>query len=121
MAIKIKRVYETVDRADGKRILVDRLWPRGFTKERAAVDHWVKELAPSDTLRPWYGHEPDKWTEFKRRYFAELGERPEEVKRLLELVGTDEVTFVFSSREMERNHAAALKEYIETLLSATDR
>ena len=113
MEIKIKRVYEQPDNQDGTRILVDRLWPRGLSKEKAKIDFWMKDLAPSNELRKWYGHEPGKWEEFKKRYFVELEGRPEEVKKLASLVKNGGVTFLYSSREEKINNAHALKIYME--------
>jgi uncharacterized protein YeaO (DUF488 family) len=115
MEIKIKRAYESPSDSDGCRILVDRLWPRGISKEKAKIDFWPKELAPSTELRHWYGHDPEKWSEFKSRYFAELDANPELVKELLEYVRKGAVTFVYSSKEQRLNNAVALKEYVESL------
>lgn len=112
MRIQIKRVYEAPDDDDGKRILVDRLWPRGLSKVAAKIDFWEKEIAPSHELRRWYGHDPEKWPEFKRRYFAELRTNNEVVKRLLGFAGKGKVTFLYSSKEKRLNNAVALKEYI---------
>jgi uncharacterized protein YeaO (DUF488 family) len=113
MEIKIKRVYEPYDKKDGTRILVDRLWPRGLSKEKAKIDLWVKYLAPSNELRKWYGHEPEKWEEFKKRYFAELDGRPDEVKKLASIIQKGRVTFLYSSKEEKINNAQALRLYIE--------
>jgi uncharacterized protein YeaO (DUF488 family) len=114
--IRLKRVYEESRPADGKRVLVERLWPRGVSKERAKIDLWLKDVAPSAELRRWYSHDPKKWDRFKERYWKEL-----EAKRGLVAdlaidgrVGT--VTFVFGSKEEKLNSASALKEYIETRL-----
>ena len=114
MQIKIKRAYESPSSDDGYRILVDRLWPRGISKEKAKVDFWPKELAPSTELRHWYGHDPEKWAEFKSRYFAELDGNPELVNELLDYVDKGTVTFVYSSKEQRLNNAIALKEYVES-------
>jgi uncharacterized protein YeaO (DUF488 family) len=113
MEIKIKRAYESPSDNDGYRILVDRLWPRGISKDTAKVEFWPKELAPSTELRRWYGHDPEKWSEFKSRYFAELDDNPELVNEVLEYVRKGTVTFVYSSKEQRLNNAVALKEYIE--------
>ncbi len=115
MNIKVKRVYEEPDEADGFRILVDRLWPRGVSKQNARIDYWPKELAPSTELRRWYGHAPEKWPDFKSRYFAELDSQPDLVSRLLEYLGDDTVTFIFSSKEERLNNAFALREYVSLL------
>ncbi len=114
--IRIKRVYEEPSEADGRRILVDRLWPRGLSKEKAKVDVWVKDIAPSTELRHWYGHEPHKWTEFKSRYASELADNPEQVEKLVEEVHSGIVTFLYSSKEKQLNNAVALKEYIESMV-----
>ena len=114
MEIKIKRAYDSSSDNDGCRILVDRLWPRGISKEKAKVDFWLKELAPSTELRRWYGHDPEKWAEFKSRYFAELDGNPELVNELLDYVGKGTVTFIYSSKEQRLNNAIALKEYVES-------
>jgi uncharacterized protein YeaO (DUF488 family) len=117
MSINVKRIYEKPARSDGYRILVDRLWPRGLAKEKAKVDLWVKEIAPSNELRRWYNHDHDKWEDFKQRYFEELGALEEGAEAVLETilehVRSGPVTFVFSSREERLNNAFALKEYVE--------
>ena len=111
--IKIERIYEPSQYPESFRVLVDRLWPRGVSKERAAVDLWLKEIAPSDGLRTWYQHEPAKWNEFKSRYFAELDENSEWVDQLRQVVAEHaEVTFLYSSKERELNNAYALLEYL---------
>ncbi len=115
MSIRIKRVYEEPEADDGVRILVDRLWPRGLTKKIASIDLWPKELSPSTELRRWYNHEPAKWQEFKRRYFAELSSNPDAVSMLLERIRTNPATFLFSSKETRLNNAEALKEYLLNL------
>jgi uncharacterized protein YeaO (DUF488 family) len=113
MSISLKRVYEAPSRSDGYRILVDRLWPRGLSKQNARVDLWAKEAAPSAELRRWFSHEPDRWTEFKRRYFKELRGRQESLEPILERIRAGRVTFLFASRESRFNNAVALKEYVE--------
>ncbi len=114
MPIRIKRVYEGAERTDGRRLLVDRLWPRGLSKEKAAVDFWAKDVAPSNELRRWYGHAPEKWPEFKRRYFAELDANGESVAQLRREMGRGSVTLLFGSTETQLNNAVALKEYLES-------
>jgi uncharacterized protein YeaO (DUF488 family) len=114
MEIKIKRSYDSTSDDDGYRILVDRLWPRGISKKKAKIDFWPKELAPSTELRRWYGHDPEKWSEFKSRYFAELDGNPELVNELLEYVRKGTVTFIYSSKEQRLNNAVALKKYVES-------
>jgi len=113
--IKTKRVYDLPDENDGFRILVDRLWSRGLSKEKALVDLWLKNIAPSDELRRWYGHDPEKWKEFKRRYFEELKQKRELVDQIVEKAKKDVVTLLYSTKETKFNNATALKEYIETL------
>jgi uncharacterized protein YeaO (DUF488 family) len=114
MNIRIKRAYDQPAAGDGTRILVDRLWPRGLAKNKARIDFWAKEAAPSDALRKWYGHDPDKWQEFRRRYFVELDANPEAVAGLRARLGENAVTFVFSASESRLNNAVALKEYLES-------
>jgi uncharacterized protein YeaO (DUF488 family) len=121
MEIKIKRAYEKPGSTDGFRILVDRLWPRGISKEKAKVDFWPKELAPSTGLRRWYGHDPEKWPEFKSRYFAELDSNPDLVNELINYVHRGTVTFVYSSKEQKLTNPVALSAYIEYLNSKTGR
>jgi len=114
--IRIKRVYEEPEEADGCRILVDRLWARGLSKEKTRVDIWIKEIAPSNELRRWYGHDLDKWTEFKARYAAELETMPRQVEALLNNIQAGMVTFLYSSKERQLNNAVALKEYMESMI-----
>jgi uncharacterized protein YeaO (DUF488 family) len=111
--IKLKRVYEKPSRTDGERILVDRLWPRGLTKERAAVDLWLKEVAPSTELRKWFGHDPEKWKEFQSRYRKELRANKEVIGRLKEKSEEGAVTLVYGARDEEHNEAIVLKKVIE--------
>ena len=113
MKISVKRIYDAASPGDGTRILVDRLWPRGLSKQKAKVDHWLRDIAPSTGLRKWYGHDPERWTEFQRRYRAELKVRKDAVKELKALLKQHrDVTFLFSSKEEELNNAAALKAYL---------
>lgn len=111
--IKTKRIYETASFDDGHRILIDRLWPRGLSKEKAKIDVWIRELAPSTDLRKWYGHDPKKWKEFKRRYEAELSDNPHFVDQILDILNTKPVTLLFASKEAHLNNATALKQYLE--------
>ena len=111
--IRVKRVYDEPAASDGRRILVDRLWPRGLTKEKAKVDHWAKDISPSNELRKWYGHDPAKWEAFKKRYFAELDRNAPGVDALVTAMGKGPVTFVYSSTERTINNAEALKLYLE--------
>jgi uncharacterized protein YeaO (DUF488 family) len=113
MRIAIKRAYEKPARSDGRRILVDRLWPRGLTKEASKIDFWAKGVAPSNALRRWYGHAPERWTEFQRRYFAELDANADAVAELRQQMGKGAVTFVFSSKEERLNNAAVLVTYLK--------
>ncbi|HNO76275.1 DUF488 domain-containing protein [Nitrosomonas mobilis] len=114
--IRVKRVYEEPEESDGRRVLVDRLWARGLSKEKAKVDIWIKEIAPSTELRRWYGHDPKKWDEFKSRYAAELKNNPDQVETILEELHAGTVTFLYSSKEEQLNNAVALKEYIESVI-----
>ena len=116
MTILLKRAYEKPSTKDGKRILVERLWPRGLKKEEAKIHEWLKEIAPSAELRKWYNHDPKKWTEFKKRYWAELEAKKDLVLKIVQESQNGIVTFVFSSKEETLNNANALKEYIETKL-----
>ncbi len=110
--IHLKRAYEAPAPADGRRILVERLWPRGLTKAEAHLDAWVKEVAPSPELRKWYAHDPDKWPEFQRRYRAELASNSEGVEQVRREVGRGPATFVFAARDPERNSATLLRDYL---------
>ena len=109
--IKIKRVYESADPEDGTRILVERLWPRGMRKEELTLDNWIKDVAPSTDLRRWFGHDPAKWEEFRRRYFAELRLNPA-VKTLQEIIADGPVTLIYGARDEIHNQAVALAEYL---------
>jgi uncharacterized protein YeaO (DUF488 family) len=113
--IKLKRIYEKPDRSDGKRILVDRLWPRGVSKENAHIDGWLKEIAPSDTLRRWYGHKVERWPEFRQKYRAEL-RKPGPLELLTKLRqegkrGT--ITLLHAARDTGHSNVAVLKEFLE--------
>ncbi len=112
--IKIKRVYEVADKSDGTRILVDRLWPRGLSRDKVRMDIWLKDIAPGDELRKWFSHEPEKWAVFKRRYFQELGGKQELVALLKEKAHGGTVTLLYGTKEEKYNNAAALKEYLDT-------
>ncbi|HTX93263.1 MAG TPA: DUF488 domain-containing protein [Anaerolineales bacterium] len=111
--IGIKRVYLPPSTADGRRVLVERLWPRGLTKERAAVDLWLKEASPSPELRKWYGHDLQKWGEFKERYLAELRGRPEVINRIRRMAAEGQLTLVYAAHDELHNSAILLKEYLE--------
>lgn len=116
MAVVIKRVYEDAAKADGARVLVDRLWPRGVSKERAALDAWLKDLAPSDELRKWYHSRPEEWESFRRKYLKELS-RPEAAEDLDELYRLSSkkrrLTLLFASANLERNNATVLRDLLE--------
>jgi uncharacterized protein YeaO (DUF488 family) len=113
MSVRIKRVYEAPSQGDGYRVLIDHLWPRGIKKDAAALDEWLKQIAPSTALRTWFSHDPEKWEEFKRRYFLELDGNREVVEKLAEKARTETVTLVYSSKEERFNNAVALKQYLE--------
>src|SRR5262249_3146279 len=111
--IKLKRAYDKPAPGDGKRILVDSLWPRGISKEKAAVDLWLKDIAPSVELRKWFGHDPAKWKQFESRYQKELRLKKEAVQSLKKETRNQTVTFVFAARDEEHNNALALKRFLE--------
>jgi len=111
--LQVKRVYEEPQEADGRRILVDRIWPRGLAASRAKIDSWPKTLAPSTDLRKWYQHDASKWDEFNRRYSKELEANSKLLDALVEEIQNCRATFLFSSKERLLNNAHALKEYIE--------
>lgn len=110
--IKIKRIYDAPTEDDGTRILVDRLWPRGLNKEKAKIDLWLKEIAPSNELRKWYAHDPKKWVEFRKKYFKELNVRKELAHQIIQKTREGDVTLLYSSKEEKLNNAVALKQYI---------
>jgi uncharacterized protein YeaO (DUF488 family) len=112
MDIRVKRVYDPPSPDDGMRVLVDRLWPRGLSREKAHIDLWLKELAPSTELRKWFNHEPEKWDEFRRRYLQELQQQPEALAHAIDAMGTGPVTLVFGAREARYNDAVALRDFI---------
>jgi uncharacterized protein YeaO (DUF488 family) len=113
VSIRLKRVYEKAARADGRRLLVDRVWPRSLTKQEAQIDDWLKEIAPSTKLRKWFGHNPARWKEFKKRYAAELDDQRKEVEQLARAAKKRTVTLLFGAKHTAHNNAVALKEYIE--------
>jgi uncharacterized protein YeaO (DUF488 family) len=110
--LRVKRVYDTVSDEDGFRILVDRIWPRGMSKERAQIALWLKDIAPSDQLRIWFGHDQEKWSEFKQKYFSELGSKESLITLILGKMSSGNVTLLFGAKEEKFNNAVALKEYI---------
>jgi len=113
MKLKIKRVYEKPEKEDGTRILVDRLWPRGLTKEKAAIDLWLKEVAPSTALRKWFSHDPAKWPTFKQKYRQEIKENKSQVAILKEQLMKGVVTLVYGAKDEEHNEALVLKEWLQ--------
>ncbi|MBY5812547.1 DUF488 domain-containing protein [Rhizobium leguminosarum] len=112
MALHIKRIYEPKDDKDGVRILVDRLWPRGLSKQDAAVDIWLKGIAPSPALRRWFGHEPAKWTEFQRRYRDELEKNPSAVEELKRQIRLEDATLLYAAKDLKHNHAIVLQRFL---------
>jgi uncharacterized protein YeaO (DUF488 family) len=114
--IKLKRVYDPVSRTDGTRFLVERLWPRGLSKERLHATAWLKEVGPSTELRKWFNHDPRKWSQFRTRYFRELDSRPESWRPILEAAKRGTVTLLYSSHDEQHNNAVALKEYLQAKL-----
>ena len=113
MAVRIKRIYDEPDREDGERILVDRLWPRGVAKDDAAFSVWMKDVAPTADLRKWFDHKPERWTEFQRRYRAELKDNPA-VEDLLKRAAAGTVTLLYGARNREYNHAAVLADFLKS-------
>ena len=112
---KVKRIYDPISKPDGFRVLVDRLWPRGFKKEDARLDLWFKEIAPSSTLRKWFDHEDEKWEIFKKRYLEELTENKKKVAEFVDLLKPHKtVTLLYAAHNKEHNHAEVLKIYLET-------
>jgi uncharacterized protein YeaO (DUF488 family) len=111
--IQIKRVYDPAASSDGFRMLVERLWPRGMKKEKAKLDAWLKDVAPSTELRKWFSHDPAKWMEFQRRYDAELDQHPEAWQPILDAAKKGKVTLLFSSHDADHNNVVALKKYLE--------
>jgi uncharacterized protein YeaO (DUF488 family) len=110
--VNVKRVYEPPSRKDGTRILVERLWPRGISKERAAIDLWMKQVAPSAELRRWYGHDLSKWEEFRKRYWEELKRNKEAVALLKQQIRMGTVTFVYAARDVEHNSTVVLRQFL---------
>jgi uncharacterized protein YeaO (DUF488 family) len=118
MPIDLKRAYDPPARSDGRRILVDRVWPRGIAKDDLQIDAWLKVLAPSTGLRKWFGHDPAKWDEFKKRYARELEQRSEALEDLVEKARAGHVTLVFGAKDTEHNNAVALREILERRLKS---
>ena len=119
--LKIKRVYDPPARGDGERILVDRIWPRGLSKREAAADKWMKDLGPSHALRKWFGHDPRRWSEFRRRYVAELHRQREALATIAGKATRGSVTLLFGARDRDHNQAVVLKAVIGRLQKATPR
>jgi uncharacterized protein YeaO (DUF488 family) len=119
--VALKRVYEPTSASDGRRILVDRLWPRGLTKRAADVDEWLKEVAPSTELRKWFGHDPARWPEFKRRYRRELRAHREAVDRIARLAARRRVTLVFGAKDGAHNDAVVLADVLRRKMKRTAR
>ena len=115
--IHTKRIYKPATADDGTRVLVDGIWPRGMKKEDARIDRWMKEIAPSKELRKWFGHDPEKWQQFKHQYKQELEKKQKHCKELLSLGGP--ITLLFSAREETYNHAVVLKEYLQSIKQLT--
>lgn len=113
--LKLKRIYDEPAKTDGKRVLVDRLWPRGISKERAHLDYWFKDIAPSPDLRKWFNHESEKFKEFSKCYKEELKCEPEQVKEILNLLEKHNVTLIYAAKNPKINHAVVLKDYIDSL------
>lgn len=111
--IRLKRAYDPAASADGTRFLVERLWPRGVKKTALRVQSWLRDVAPSSALRRWFGHDPEKWDEFRRRYFRELSANADALKPILEAARRGPVTLVYSSHDVEHNNAVALKDYVD--------
>jgi len=116
MPVRTKRIYEDPDPEDGTRVLVDRLWPRGVSKEEAQLDDWMQEVAPSDDLREWFDHDPDRWDEFSERYRDELDDRPEQIDRLLESARSGTLTLLYAAVDEEHNNAVVLADYLDERL-----
>ena len=112
MDIRVKRVYEAPSAEDGMRVLVDRLWPRGLARDKARIDLWLKEVAPSTELRKWFNHEPAKWDEFQRRYLQELQQQPAALTHAVDALGAGPVTLLFAAREERFNDAVALRTFL---------
>ena len=110
--VRLKRAYERPGRGDGTRILIDRLWPRGVTKEAAAIDEWFKDVAPSTALRQWFGHDPSRWQEFRRRYAGEVRQNPDRLSKLRALARHGPITLVFSAHDQIHNDAVVLRQLL---------
>lgn len=118
MKWNVKRIYEPLDEEDGYRILVDRLWPRGMTKEKANIDHWLKEIAPTTELRKWFDHDPEKWAEFQNRYEIELKENKEAIEFLKEKIRNGKTTLLYAAKDEAHNEAKVISDYLSSILSS---
>jgi uncharacterized protein YeaO (DUF488 family) len=118
MKIRVNRIYDAPSRADGYRVLVDRLWPRGIRKADAALDEWAKGMAPSDGLRKWFGHDPNRWDAFVRRYMEELESHKDDVAAMVARSPKETITLLYAAKDTERNNAVVLKRFIETAHTA---
>ncbi len=116
-SVKIKRAYQPAESADGRRFLVDRLWPRGVKKDQLHIENWLKDVAPSAELRNWFGHDPERWDEFQRRYRHELASRQEAAAPLLDAARQGPITLVYGARDEQHNQAVVLKQFLEEQLS----
>ncbi len=119
--IRTKRAYDSAEPTDGLRILVDRLWPRGISKADLEMDDWLKELAPSDDLRRWFGHKPERWDQFLARYFQELDDKQAHWEPLFKKERTHAITFLYAARDTEHNNAQALKLYLKSKMTSNSR
>ena len=116
--LKIKRVYQAIENEDGMRVLIDGLWPRGISKKKAHIDLWLKDAAPSPSLRKWFNHDPQKWTKFCHRYYQELNVKNDSLHPILQSLHLKNVTLLYGAKEEQFNHAVALKKYIQHLMKA---
>lgn len=115
MQYRIKRIYDEIEQEDGFRVLVDGVWPRGMSKKQADIDLWLKDIAPSKELRQWFGHDPDKWQDFRKQYLDELKQNREKIRQLLDTAGNRNITLLFSARDREHNQAVVIREYLRRL------
>lgn len=119
MDIRCKRIYDPPDANDGRRVLVDRLWPRGIARDKSALDLWLREIGPTDALRRWYAHAPERYAEFAVRYGAELNERPEETALLRRMAAEGRLTLLYAARDTEHNNARVLADWLDGMPNAT--
>jgi len=119
--VKIKRVYDPPSHTDGRRLLVDRLWPRGLKKEGSRIDEWIRDVAPSTELRSWFSHDSGKWIEFKKRFFKELDRNKDLVDRIASTARKGTITLLYGSKEERYNNAVALKEYVEARMRGSEK